>query len=206
MATIPYPPAPELGWYADDPVDKPAAVSSAAAEPSPISSSTASHAAKGSSDGDIEDWDSTVLSSSFTAKAPRKIYILHNDATGQTIVIDKSTLLGRKPSMDVPEGAKAEKGRGSDAYHIAQSCRDQHRSERHAVDRGLRFPQRHLHHPRRAGSAGAQGQAARTRRPRHAAYRRPVLPTHRAPVAALHYPSCEIPSGESPIQRWKTGL
>ena len=58
---------------------------------------------------DIEDWDSTVLSSSFTAKAPRKIYILHNDATGQTIVIDKSTLLGRKPSMDVPEGAKAEK-------------------------------------------------------------------------------------------------
>lgn len=109
MATIPYPPAPELGWYADDPVDKPAAVSSAAAEPSPVSSSTASHAAKGSSDGDIEDWDSTVLSSSFTAKAPRKIYILHNDATGQTIVIDKSTLLGRKPSMDVPEGAKAEK-------------------------------------------------------------------------------------------------
>lgn len=97
-------------------------------------------------------------------------------------------------------------GRGSDAYHIAQSCRDQHRSERHAVDRGLRFPQRHLHHPRRAGSAGAQGQAARTRRPRHAAYRRPVLPTHRAPVAALHYPSCEIPSGESPIQRRKTGL
>lgn len=109
MATIPYPPAPELGWYADDPVDKPAAVSSAAAEPSPVSSSTASHAAKGSSDGDIEDWDSTVLSSSFTAKVPRKIYILHNDATGQTIVIDKSTLLGRKPSMDVPEGAKAEK-------------------------------------------------------------------------------------------------
>ena len=190
MATIPYPPAPELGWYADDPVDKPAAVFSAAAEPSPVSSSTASHAAKGSSDGDIEDWDSTVLSSSFTAKAPRKIYILHNDATGQTIVIDKSTLLGRKPSMDVPEGAKAEK----------------HRSERHAVDRGLRFPQRHLHHSRRAGSAGAQGQVARTRRPRHAAYRRPVLPTHRAPVAALHCPSCEIPSGESPIQRRKTGL
>ena len=58
MATIPYPPAPELGWYADDPVDKPAAVSSAATEPSPVSSSTASHAAKGSSDGDIEDWDS----------------------------------------------------------------------------------------------------------------------------------------------------
>ena len=33
--------------------------------------------------------------------------VLHNDVTGQTIVIDKSTLLGRKPSMDVPQGAKA---------------------------------------------------------------------------------------------------
>ncbi len=151
MATIPYPPAPELGWYEDDPVDKPAAVSSAAAERSPVSSSTASHAAKGSSDGDIEDW--TARSLSFTAKAPRKIYILHNDATGQTIVIDKSTLLGRKPSMDVPEGAKAEKvedpTRTTSRNHAAISI-----NERHAVDQ-LRFPQRHLHHPRRAGSARA---------------------------------------------------
>ncbi len=108
MATIPYPPAPELGWYADDPVDKPAAVSSAAAEPSPVSSSTASHATEGSSDGDIEDWDSTVCVV-LHRQGAAKIYILHNDATGQTIVIDKSTLFGRKPSMDVPEGAKAEK-------------------------------------------------------------------------------------------------
>ena len=41
-----------------------------------------------------------MLSSSFTSKAPKKTYLLHNDVTGQTIVIDKSTLLGRKPSMD----------------------------------------------------------------------------------------------------------
>ena len=58
-------------------------------------------------ENDIEAWDSTVLSSSFTSKAPKKTYLLHNDVTGQTIVIDKSTLLGRKPSMDVPQGAKA---------------------------------------------------------------------------------------------------
>ena len=50
-----------------------------------------------------------MLSSSFTSKAPKKTYLLHNDVTGQTIVIDKSTLLGRKPSMDVPQGAKAER-------------------------------------------------------------------------------------------------
>ncbi|KAB7790185.1 FHA domain-containing protein [Bifidobacterium leontopitheci] len=100
MATIPYPPAPELGWYADDPVTGVGAAGQAA---------TAGATAKGSADGDIEDWDSTVLSSSFTTKAPQKVYTLHNDSTGQTIVIDKSTLLGRKPSADVPEGAKAEK-------------------------------------------------------------------------------------------------
>ena len=57
----------------------------------------------------FEDWDGTVLSSSFTSKAPKKTYLLHNDVTGQTIVIDKSTLLGRKPSMDVPQGAKVER-------------------------------------------------------------------------------------------------
>ena len=80
--------------------------------------------------------------------APRKIYILHNDATGQTIVIDKSTLLGRKPSMDVPEGAKAEKVEDPTRTTSRNHAANQHRSERHAVDRGLRFPQRHLHHPR----------------------------------------------------------
>lgn len=133
MAKLPYPPAPELGWYSDDPVEgtpdsavgtaepqndygqpssaetaantafaaEPAAT--AAAEPTAAPVDTTPHAAE----NDIEDWDSTVLSSSFTSKAPKKTYLLHNDVTGQTIVIDKSTLLGRKPSMDVPQGAKA---------------------------------------------------------------------------------------------------
>ena len=138
MAKLPYPPAPELGWYSDDPLEvtpdsavgtaepqndygqpssaetaantafaaEPAVTAAtAAAEPAAAPVDTTPHAAE----NDIEDWDSTVLSSSFTSKAPKKTYLLHNDVTGQTIVIDKSTLLGRKPSMDVPQGAKAER-------------------------------------------------------------------------------------------------
>lgn len=135
MAKLPYPPAPELGWYSDDPVEgtpdsavgtaepqnvygqpstaeaatntaftaEPAATAAAAEPAATAPADTTPHAAE----NDIEDWDSTVLSSSFTSKAPKKTYLLHNDVTGQTIVIDKSTLLGRKPSMDVPQGAKA---------------------------------------------------------------------------------------------------
>lgn len=138
MAKLPYPPAPELGWYSDDPLEgtpdsavgtaepqndygqpssaetaantafaaEPAVTAAtAAAEPTAAPVYTTPHAAE----NDIEDWDGTVLSSSFTSKAPKKTYLLHNDVTGQTIVIDKSTLLGRKPSMDVPQGAKAER-------------------------------------------------------------------------------------------------
>lgn len=138
MAKLPYPPAPELGWYSDDPLEgtpdsavgtaepqndygqpssaetaantafaaEPAVTAAtAAAEPTAAPVDTTPHAAE----NDIEDWDGTVLSSSFTSKAPKKTYLLHNDVTGQTIVIDKSTLLGRKPSMDVPQGAKAER-------------------------------------------------------------------------------------------------
>lgn len=135
MAKLPYPPAPELGWYSDDPVEgtpdsavgtaepqndygqpstaeaatntaftaEPAATAAAAEPAATAPADTTPHAAE----NDIEDWDSTVLSSSFTSKAPKKTYLLHNDVTSQTIVIDKSTLLGRKPSMDVPQGAKA---------------------------------------------------------------------------------------------------
>ncbi|WEV73155.1 FHA domain-containing protein [Bifidobacterium sp. ESL0790] len=55
--------------------------------------------------GDIEDWDGTVLSSSFMGKSPNKGYHLHNDATGQDILLDRSTLLGRHVSATVPEGA-----------------------------------------------------------------------------------------------------
>ena len=138
MAFIPYPPAPEFGWYEDDrsTVDAVAdapesstvsgsaapATSESSAAPSSSAISTAPESSAAPESGpahaditphaaedDISDWDSTVLSSAFTSKAPQKTYLLHNDVTGQTIVIDKSTLLGRKPSMDVPQGAKAER-------------------------------------------------------------------------------------------------
>nr|WP_240541092.1 FHA domain-containing protein [Bifidobacterium colobi] len=58
-------------------------------------------------DNDIDDWDSTVLSSSFTSKTPKITYLLHSDTTNQDVIIDTSTLLGRKPSADVPQGAKS---------------------------------------------------------------------------------------------------
>ncbi|PWG64435.1 FHA domain-containing protein [Bifidobacterium callitrichidarum] len=141
MAFIPYPPAPEFGWYADDqPTDQAAdQPTNAAVEPDSAASAPETSAADAlqsvtdpaiaptesvsdiadaptpaegtphAAEHDIEDWDSTVLSPSFTSKAPQKVYLLHNDLTGQTIVIDKSTLLGRKPSMDVPQGAKSER-------------------------------------------------------------------------------------------------
>ena len=139
MAKLPYPPAPELGWYSDDPVEgtpdsavgtaepqndygqpssaETAANTAFAAEPAVTAATAAAEpaatapadATPHAAENDIEDWDGTVLSSSFTSKAPKKTYLMHNDVTGQTIVIDKSTLLGRKPSMDVPRGAKAER-------------------------------------------------------------------------------------------------
>ena len=90
MNALPCPPPPEPGWYADDfpAADFPAAV---AAENTDV----------------IEDWDGTVLASSFTIRQPRATYLLHNSETGQSITIDRSALLGRKPSESIPEGAKA---------------------------------------------------------------------------------------------------
>ena len=159
MDILPYPPAPEPGWYAEDNASQTSGAETASASPvspagsaAPSSANETAHetgpsllstdfhvdapsfvgadAARQPADvpvhapahtgqeqpaddmhdnGDIEDWDSTVLSSSFTAKQPHQSWLLHNEITGQTIVIDKSTLLGRKPSMDVPEGAKSER-------------------------------------------------------------------------------------------------
>ncbi|KFI91081.1 FHA-domain containing protein [Bifidobacterium stellenboschense] len=167
---IPFPPAPEPGWYADDPVNTPAAAQPEAQpapaqqpqsqqpEPQPAQAAQAPAsglAAAGLATGtpvvtgtfvtnqsqaqpiqstfqpaqqpatqqaqpaqqpqtsaaqdDDEDWDSTVLSSSFTIKQAHKTYVLHNEATGQTILIDRSVLLGRRPSEAIPEGAKAVK-------------------------------------------------------------------------------------------------
>ena len=189
MAKLPYPPAPELGWYSDDPVEgtpdsavgtaepqndygqpstaeaatntaftaEPAATAAAAEPAATAPADTTPHAAE----NDIEDWDSTVLSSSFTSKAPKKTYLLHNDVTGQTIVIDKSTLLGRKPSMDVPQGAKA--------VRIVDPTRTTSRN--HAAIS--------IHHHQWPGDPSHQGHTAQAQRACHGAYRRPVLPVHR---------------------------
>ncbi|RBP97221.1 hypothetical protein CRD60_07930 [Bifidobacterium aemilianum] len=128
MAHLPYPPAPEPGWYDDDPGLNPTV------EPAEVpvthglsgQSLDAGLAKKGMVQSaqsvqpairvgiadmkdDVEDWDGTLLSDSFTLKSPTLVYRLHNEATGQDIVIDKSVLLGRKPSAIVPAGAKSER-------------------------------------------------------------------------------------------------
>ncbi|WEV52691.1 FHA domain-containing protein [Bifidobacterium sp. ESL0704] len=126
MSTLPFPPAPELGWYDDDTTvvsanqtvaDELARDSETARTPQSlvdgamgtqkpaVDSSWTSAAPQTNSDGDIEDWDGTVLSAAFMSEKPKKRYRLHNDATGQDILLDKSALLGRNVSATVPEGA-----------------------------------------------------------------------------------------------------
>ena len=204
MAKLPYPPAPELGWYSDDPVEgtpdsavgtaepqndygqpstaeaatntaftaEPAATAAAAEPAATAPADTTPHAAE----NDIEDWDSTVLSSSFTSKAPKKTYLLHNDVTGQTIVIDKSTLLGRKPSMDVPQGAKAvrivDPTRTTSRNHAAISI---------DTDGALWIEDYGSLNGTYIITNGqeTQGHTAQAQRACHGAYRRPVLPVHR---------------------------
>ncbi|WP_348519507.1 FHA domain-containing protein [Bifidobacterium sp. ESL0745] len=61
------------------------------------------------SNGGIKDWDGTVLSASFMSQKPQKRYRLHNDVTGQDILLDKSALLGRHVSATVPQGAMSVK-------------------------------------------------------------------------------------------------
>ena len=131
MSFLPYPPPPEPGWYDDDatvmsqPASEPslgaddsAAVTqsqSAALETSTpqvapvVQNEAAQNASDLRNDDEEMDWDGTVLSSAFTMKQPKREYVLDNEQTGQQVVVDRSVLLGRKPSADVPEGAKAVK-------------------------------------------------------------------------------------------------
>ncbi|WEV42683.1 FHA domain-containing protein [Bifidobacterium sp. ESL0682] len=120
MSTLPFPPPPEYGWYDDDaaptsvnevaddrvPANQSVqeAVTSTEQKPS-VDAGWSSAMPETNSDGDIEDWDGTVLSTAFMAEEPKKRYRLHNDATGQDIILDKSALLGRNVSATVPEGA-----------------------------------------------------------------------------------------------------
>lgn len=63
---------------------------------------TAEEGAEGS-----DEWDGTVLSTAFMKKEPRHVYRLVNEVTGQSIVVDMGVLMGRKPSQDIPQGAKS---------------------------------------------------------------------------------------------------
>lgn len=56
-------------------------------------------------EGDAQ-WDGTVLSKRFAREAEREA-VLTNAVTNQHIDINMNTLLGRKPSHDIPEGSKS---------------------------------------------------------------------------------------------------
>lgn len=121
MSVLPYPPPPELGWYdedatvmlqqAADPQPVASAGTTAAANPpttAEIAQTTAQPTTASQDDDDI-DWEGTVLSTAFTASAPKQEYELYNEQTGQRIIVDTGVLLGRKPSQDLPQGVKAVK-------------------------------------------------------------------------------------------------
>lgn len=107
--SIPYPPPPEPGWYVEDTMPGDASI------PAGDAASHSAHADEvpvtpisGSPYGN-EDWDGTVLSPSFIDRQPNHRYVLRNDATGQTVILDRSALLGRKPTKAVPEGVSPQK-------------------------------------------------------------------------------------------------
>ncbi|WP_270269906.1 FHA domain-containing protein [Bifidobacterium catenulatum] len=119
MSFLPYPPPPEPGWYDDDATVMPPFADSAMpgtvqSQPmeqvsmllEPINDESVND--EPANDDDI-DWDGTVLSSAFTMKQPKLEYTLYNEQTGQEVIIDMGVLLGRKSSVEVPEGAKSVK-------------------------------------------------------------------------------------------------
>ena len=116
MSFLPYPPPPEPGWYDDDATVMPpfadfAMPGTVQSQPmeqvsmllEPINDESVND--EPANDDDI-DWDGTVLSSAFTMKQPKLEYTLYNEQTGQEVIIDMGVLLGRKSSVEVPEGAK----------------------------------------------------------------------------------------------------
>lgn len=87
------PPPPELGWYPEDAVWLKKQVQF---RPSETSEPTSPVAEEG------DDWDSTVLSQS--SQEDRPAITLRNALNGQVITVKRTTLLGRKPSLNVPVG------------------------------------------------------------------------------------------------------
>lgn len=115
MAILPYPPAPEPGWYADDvktndaahplpqpmrkqqsdgtpPADgkRPANTAQPGAAAQPVAIAQPNHAAQQARTVQLSE-------------APHQ-FVLHNDTTGQNITISRNTLLGRKPALNSLQG------------------------------------------------------------------------------------------------------
>lgn len=132
MSVLPYPPPPEPGWYDDDTTvmpqqaaaqtaathvamdvmdvtDAPDAMSAEQTADFADAADLAAEPQTASRDDDDIDWEGTVLSSAFTASAPKQEYMLYNEQTGQRVIVDTGVLLGRKPSQDLPRGVKAVK-------------------------------------------------------------------------------------------------
>lgn len=131
--SIPYPPPPEPGWYDDDTMQghssgvntggaDESGASVASAEPANGKVANAANAVNAVNAVNTDtsastsagvygdaDWDGTVLSSSFIDRRPIHRYVLRNDSTGQTVILDHSALLGRKPTKAVPEGVLPQK-------------------------------------------------------------------------------------------------
>ncbi|RYQ51583.1 FHA domain-containing protein [Bifidobacterium pseudolongum subsp. pseudolongum] len=108
-----------MGWYADDAVETgmlvpehPDMATSEHPTAIPDDSFNAhlgddlEYTAEEGTEGGSE-WDGTVLSTAFMKKEPRKSYRLVNEITGQNILVDMGVLMGRKPSQDIPQGAKS---------------------------------------------------------------------------------------------------
>ena len=101
MAKLPYPPAPELGWYSDDPVEGTPDSAVGTAEPqNDYGQPSTAEAATNTAFTAEPAATAAAAEPAATAPADTTPHAAEND-------IDKSTLLGRKPSMDVPQGAKA---------------------------------------------------------------------------------------------------
>lgn len=127
MAILPYPPAPEPGWYADDvktnnashPLPQPIRKQQPNGTPladgvqpngimrpntaeQPASSAQPIIMAQPTSTAQ-PNHTSPPSSAAQPSQAPHR-FVLHNDTTGQNITVSRNTLLGRKPALNSLQG------------------------------------------------------------------------------------------------------
>jgi len=154
MSFLPYPPPPEPGWYDDDAMVSDQIVRTAVSDARNVDGFRRSSDVENpvdAIDGDDIDRDGTVLASSFAMRTT-PVYLLRNEQTGQEVLVDGNVLLGREPSA-ASEGAKAV-GLKDPTRTISRNRGDRTPAGWHVADSGLRFAQRHVHHPRRCGDQG----------------------------------------------------